>query len=137
MLDNLIASINRQLPAASYEMRYSFVETAPWLALLSAALGLLLGGRGALLLELLPLLLAGFIPSPFVLLILVSPVFALVSIPGLRNRRRWGWYLFTASVVIDLALALVRLDIFSILFGAVFFYLLLQTYFEYDHRYYR
>ncbi len=137
MFDDFVTWVNRQLPEAPYPTRQSFVEVAPWLALLSAALGLLLGGRGLLLLQLLPLLAAGVIPSPFLLLILLSPLLALGSIPGLRNRRRWGWGLFAASVAIDLVMSLVRLDVFSILFGAVFLYLLLQTYFEYDHRYWR
>jgi len=137
MFDDLITRINRQLPEAPYPTRQSFVEVAPWLALLSAALGLLLGGRGLLLLRLLPLLAAGFIPSPLLFVSLISPLLALGSIPGLRARRRWGWSLFAASVAIDLVISLLRLDLFGILFGAVFLYLLLQTYFEYDRRYFR
>ncbi len=137
MFDNLITSINRALPEAPYPTRASFVEVAPWLALLSAALGLLLGGRGVALLNLVPLLAAGYVPPLFYLAVLLSPVLALASIPGLRARRRWGWWLFAASIAVDLVLSLLRLDPFGILFGGVFLYLLLQTYFEYDHRYFR
>jgi len=137
MFDDLIARINRQLPEAPYPTRQSFVEVAPWLALLSAALGLLLGGRGLLLLRLPPLLAAGIVPSPLLLVSLISPLLALGSIPGLRTRRRWGWGLFAASIAIDLVVSLLRLDLFGILFGAVFLYLLFQTYFEYDRRYFR
>jgi hypothetical protein len=137
VLDDLVERINRALPEAPYPTRASFVEVAPWLALLSAILGLLLGGRGWLLIQLLPGLLAGYLPSPFFLVAVLSPVMALVSIPGLRERKRWGWSLFTLSVLIDLILSLLRLDVFGILFGAVFFYLLLQTYTEYGRRYWR
>ena len=45
MLDDLVAAINRALPEAPYPYRAGFVQMAPWLALLSAALGLILGGR--------------------------------------------------------------------------------------------
>jgi hypothetical protein len=134
MLDDIISALNRRLPPASYDMRYSFVQTAPWLALLSAALGLLIGGRGELLVRVLPLLSAGYLPSPIVLLALASPLLALASTIGLRDRQRWGWGLFTASVLIDLTFSIRGFDIFSLLFGVVFLYLLLQTYGEYGRR---
>lgn len=137
MFDDWVAAINRQLPEASDQAKHSFVEVAPFLAILSAALGLLLGGRGSLLLSLPALVLAGYLPSVFLILIALSPVLALASFPGLRARTRLGWGLFAASVVIDLALSLLRLDVFGILFGALFTYLLLQTYFEYGRRWYR
>ncbi len=143
MLDDWISAVNRRLPAASYEARQSFVEVAPWLALLSAVLGLLLGGRASLLIGLAQSLIAGdFLPflgvgSLLYLLFAISPLMALASIPGLRSRRKWGWGLFAASVLIDLVLSLLRLDLFGIAFGAVFFYFLLQVYFEYDHGYWR
>ena len=43
MLDDLIAATNRVLPEAPYPQRAGFIQTAPWLALLLAALGLLFG----------------------------------------------------------------------------------------------
>ena len=137
MFDDWVTAVNRRLPAAPYESRQSFVQIAPWLALLTAALGLLLGGRAELLVHLLPSLARGYVPSLLLLLGLISPLLALGSIPGLRGRRRWGWSLFAISVAVELVLALLRLDLFGILFGALFLYLLLQTYFEYDRRYFR
>jgi hypothetical protein len=134
MLDDFIMALNRRLPPASPDMRYSFVQTAPWLALLSAALGLLVGGRGALLVRVIPLLMGGYVPSSLVILATASPLLALGSIIGLRDRQRWGWGLFTASILIDLGFSLWGFDIFSLLFGVLFLYLLLQTYGEFGRR---
>jgi hypothetical protein len=135
MLDDLVAAINRLLPEAPYPQRAGFVQTAPWLALLSAGLGLLLGGRLNLLLAAVGLLFQGVLPPISYLLFGVSPIFALASIPGLNSRRRWGWSLFALSVLIDFVFSLLRLEIFGLLFGAVFLYYLLQTYSEYGRRY--
>jgi hypothetical protein len=137
MLDNLIDSINRRLPPAPYPQRTSFIQIAPWLALLSAALGLILGGRLNLFIAAVGLLLQGVVPSLFFLLFGISPVLALVSIPGLNTRQRWGWILFALSVLIDFVLSLLRFEIFGLLFGALFLYYLLQTYTEYGRRNYR
>jgi hypothetical protein len=134
MLDNLVDSLSRRLPPPTSEMRYSFIQTAPWLALLSAALGLLIGGRGTLLLEIPTLISRGFLPSPLFLFAALSPIFALVAIPGLRDRQNWGWWLFATSVLIDLLLSLLRFDIFSLAFSALFLYLLIVTHEEYGRR---
>lgn len=134
MLDDLVESLSRRLPPPNYEMRYSFIQIAPWLALLSAALGLLLGGRGALLLQLPALVARGFVPPPGLLLAVLSPLLALISIPGLRDRQLWGWWLFAASILIDLIFSLLRIDLFSLLFSAVFLYLLIMTHAEYGRR---
>jgi hypothetical protein len=134
MLDDFITALNQRLPSAPYDMRYSFLQTAPWLALLSAALGLLIGGRGMLLLRVIPLMVGGYLPSPLVFVAIASPLLALGSFVGLRDRQRWGWALFTTSVLIDLGFSLWSFDIFSLLFGVLFLYLLLQTYGEYGRR---
>ena len=145
MLDDWIAAINRRLPAATYEARHSFVEVAPWLALLTGAFGLLLGGRGLQLVEVLRRLVDGFLPSPLLVVVLLSPVLALAAIPGLRARRRWGWVAFAVSICVDLLWALFQfaLDplglnpLLGAVFGALFLYFLLQTYSEYGRRYWR
>jgi hypothetical protein len=137
MLDDLIAAINRRLPEAPYPQRASFVQVAPWLALLSAGLGLILQGRFSLFLTTASLVLAGVLSVLPLLLLGMSPLLALASIPGLNSRRRWGWALFAVSVLIDLVFSIITLEIFGLLFGAIFLYLLLQTYSEYDRRYYR
>ena len=134
MMDDLVDSLGRRLPPPTYEMRYSFLQVAPWLALLSAALGLLLGGRGALLVQMLTALSRGLVPSPVVFVIALAPVLALVSIPGLRDRKLWGWWLFALSILIDFLLSLLRFDIFSLLFSALFLYLLIVTHSEYRGR---
>lgn len=135
MLTTLIAAINRKLPTAPPETRLGFAEVAPWLAILTAALGLLLGGRGALLLFILPDLPKGVLPSPFIVAVVAPPILALASVAGLFTRERWGWILFTIAVVLDLILAFTRLDLFGILFGLVFTYLLLQSYEAYASDY--
>lgn len=137
MLDDLIAAINRLLPESPYPQRVGFVQTAPWLALLSAALGLFLGGRIDSILLAVQLLARGQLPPILYLLFAVSPLLALASIPGLNGRRRWGWILFALSVLIDFVFSLITLQIFGLLFGAIFLYYLLQTYAEYGRRYYR
>jgi hypothetical protein len=137
MLDDMIAAINRVLPEAPYPQRMGFVQTAPWLALLSAALGLILGGRLGLLIGAVSSLLAGFVPPIPYLLFAISPILALASIPGLREQRRFGWILFTLSVLIDFLISLATLQVFGLLFGAIFLYYLLQVYSEYGRRSYR
>lgn len=144
MLDDLIAAINRMLPEAPYPYRTGFVQTAPWLALLSAALGLILGGRSGLLIAAVQDIASGTMPQIVALLYGLSPVLALVSIPGLRNQQKWGWILFTLSVLIDFLISLVLLLLtlsfnllFSLLFDAIILYYLLQSYSEYGRRYYR
>jgi hypothetical protein len=136
MFGDWIAAINRRLPTADYGTRHSFVDTAPWLALLSAALGLLLGGRGLALISALPRLPSVLLFSPLTLLIIVSPLLALAAFFGLRDRKRWGWALFFTSVLIDFVASLLRLDLFGLAFGALFTYFLLQTYTEYGGRRY-
>jgi hypothetical protein len=137
MLDNLVAAINRVLPESPYPQRAGFVQSAPWLALLSAALGLILGGRFSLAVDAVNLLLAGFVPPILYLVYGFSPILALVSIPGLQNRQKWGWIFFTLSVLIDFVISLITLQVLGLLFGAIFLYYLLQTYSEYGRRYYR
>ena len=144
MLDDLVAAINRMLPEAPYPYRAGFAQTAPWLALLSAALGLILGQRYVLLIDAVSALANGYAPNLLVLLYGLSPVLALVSIPGLRNQQKWGWILFTLSVLIDFLVSLVLLALtlsfnllFSLLFDAIILYYLLQCYSEYGRRYYR
>jgi len=144
MLDDLVAAINRILPEAPYPYRTGFVQTAPWLALLSAALGLIIGGRYAPLIDAVSALASGYMPNVLGLIYGLTPVLALVSIPGLRNQQKWGWILFTLSVLIDFLISLVFLLLtlsfnllFSLLFDAIILYYLLQAYTEYGRRYYR
>jgi hypothetical protein len=144
MLDDLVAAINRLLPEAPYPYRSQFAQTAPWLALLSAALGLIIGGRYAPLIGAVSAIANGYPPDVLSLLYGLSPVLALVSIPGLRNQQKWGWILFTLSVLIDFLIALLFLALtlsfnllFSLLFDAIILYYLLQSYSEYGRRYWR
>ncbi len=144
MLDDLVAAINRRLPEAPYPNRMGFVQTAPWLALLSAALGLILGGRYQPLLDSVSAIANGYSPNLLGLIYGLTPVMALVSIPGLRKQAKWGWVLFTLSVLIDFVIALVFLLLtlsinllFSLLFDAIIMYYLLQSYSEYGRRYWR
>jgi hypothetical protein len=125
-VDGLIEALNRRIPPAPYELRVSFRDSAPWLAGLSAVLALLLGGRGSLVLAIFTAALAGATP-PVAYLVLIAPaVLCLASIPGLRRLQMSGWWLFFAATLLDFLFALASVNLFSLLFSAVFLYLLLQ-----------
>ena len=134
MLDRLIDDLNRRLPAAPYEMRVSFRDTAFWLAVLTVGLDLVLGGRVTMLIGVFGGLAAGRLPSPVLLLLVTPMLLALASIPGLRKLRLEGWWLFFLSTFLDLLLALVAVNPLSIVMSALFGYLMLQVHDYFWHR---
>lgn len=118
-MNELIQSLYRRLPPAPPDLRASFRDATPFLAGLSAVLTVL-GGLGV-----------GFRLEPLFLLLLLPALLSLAAIPGLRSRNATGWWLFFTALLIDFVVALVSGNLLSVLFNAIFLYLLVQV-----HEYY-
>jgi type III secretory pathway component EscS len=131
---SLVGRFNRAVPRLDRMQRDQFAQTLPWLAILSVALSVILGGWLGLVISLFQLavsgseLLSSLVLAPFFWIALLPPLLWALSFVPLQHRQLPGWRLFVAGTVLSLIGALVSLQLISILFSAAILYVTLQCY---------